>query len=201
MSTLSYRRSREARASRDHRGPLGVRDRFDDVPEAEGRVGAHRGRRPRGRGWIVLAWAALATGVLVLGGIYGLTRTVPGFSLFPGAAETAAPVAGGVPKAAAPVTDPKSVPASANLGITILNGSSASLADSVGQKLTSQGWPVEGTADASPRTAKTTVVYYSSRAVEGVARGMVKELGVGQVTLSDVYPSPVTIVLGADYTG
>ncbi|MBI5160836.1 MAG: LytR C-terminal domain-containing protein [Micrococcales bacterium] len=164
-------------------------------------MGAHRGRRTRGRAWIVFAWAALATGVLVAGGVYGLTRTVPGFSLFPGVSETASPGEGGGQKAVAPITDPKAVPADLRLGITILNGSSASLAETVGQKLTAQGWPVEGTADASPRTAKTTVVYYSSRAAEGVARGMVQELGVGQVTLSDVYPSPITIVLGADYTG
>lgn len=177
-----------------------VRDRFDDVPASSGRVGAHRGRRPRGRGWIVLAWAALATGILVATGLYGLTRAIPGFSLLPSASETTGPIAGGQ-KAAAPVTDPKAVPAAAALSITILNGSAASPADALATKLTAAGWPVAGTADASPRTAKTTVVYYSSRAVEGVARGMVKTLGVGEVQLSDVYPSPVTIVLGADYRG
>ena len=51
-----------------------TRDRFDDIPSDIVRVGAHRAPAKRGRVWIRLAWAALATGVLIVGGLYGLSR-------------------------------------------------------------------------------------------------------------------------------
>ena len=48
------------------------RDRFDEVPATEARVGAHRRPpAPHARA-VALAWAALATGVIVLLGFIGL---------------------------------------------------------------------------------------------------------------------------------
>ena len=47
-------------------------DRFDSVPDDLLRTGAHRSAPKRGRGWIAFAWAALATGVLVAAGLFGL---------------------------------------------------------------------------------------------------------------------------------
>ena len=55
-------------------------DQFDEVPAELKRVGAHRAPRPRGRGAIAFAWAALATGVLVVAGLYGLSRIDPTFT-------------------------------------------------------------------------------------------------------------------------
>ncbi|MGH1549227.1 hypothetical protein ACRAWB_08665 [Leifsonia poae] len=49
------------------------RDRFDEIPEDLTRVGAHRAPRPKGRGWIAVGWAVLATLVLVGAGIFGLS--------------------------------------------------------------------------------------------------------------------------------
>ena len=41
------------------------RDRFDDVPRDQSRVGSHRAAPRPGRRWVPVAWAALATGVLL----------------------------------------------------------------------------------------------------------------------------------------
>ena len=49
-----------------------LHDRFDNLPEGLLRIGAHRAAAKRGRGWIAFAWAALATGILVALGLYGL---------------------------------------------------------------------------------------------------------------------------------
>src|ERR1019366_5658749 len=48
-------------------------DQFDNLPENVDRVGAHRGPKVKGRGWIAFAWAVLATAVLVVGGLYVLS--------------------------------------------------------------------------------------------------------------------------------
>jgi len=48
------------------------RDRFDDLADGDGRVGAHRAERPRSRGWLIFLWATLATIVLVIVGIFGV---------------------------------------------------------------------------------------------------------------------------------
>lgn len=186
---------RETTTTVRERGRSRPHDRFDDVPES-GRIGAHRGPRRRGRGLIVLAWAALAVGLIVGGGVVALMPLFPKDDSVPSATGGGAPV-----KAATPITDPKQVDPSLNLEITVLNASPNASADkTIGDKLSADGWPVNGTADASVRDEKTTVVYYSSRQLEGVARGLVKILGTGQVQLSDAFPgAPVTIVVGADY--
>ena len=48
-------------------------DRFDRLPADLERVGAHRSTEKQGRGWVGFAWAALATGILVVGGLFGLS--------------------------------------------------------------------------------------------------------------------------------
>ena len=60
--------------------------------------------------------------------------------------------------------------------------------------------PNPARANSTARDETETVVYYSSAAFEGIARGMVPLLGVGTVQLSDAFPgAPVTIVVGEDY--
>ncbi|MFF1875752.1 hypothetical protein, partial [Kitasatospora herbaricolor] len=56
------------------------KDRFDTIPEDLHRVGAHRAPRARGRGWIGVGWAALATVVLVGLGVFGLSLVDSGNS-------------------------------------------------------------------------------------------------------------------------
>jgi hypothetical protein len=181
------------------------RDRFDAIPDDQHTVGAHRGPRRRGRGWVVFAWAALATGALVVVGLFAMSRIAPTFSLglFPTSTESATAQPGTTQKAVTPITDPKQLPAGLDASITILNGTKADNADEkLGQKLTGEGWKVSGTANASTRDVATTSVYYNSGDLEGAALGLVKELGAGTASFSDANPgSPITIVIGADYKG
>ena len=181
-------------------------DPFDDLPADLARVGAHRAPPRRGRGWIRFAWAALATGVLVAGGLFGLSRFDTHFKLglpnLGGSTATAAPSASTTPTAQ-PITNPSSVPASLKLTISVLNGTSTDgLQNKAGDAIKAAGWPDPARANSTTRTEKTTVIYYSSAEYEGVARGLAALLGVGaDVQLTDAFPgAPVTIVLGADYT-
>ncbi len=180
-------------------------DQFDQVPVELKRVGAHRAPRPRGRGAIMFAWAALATGVLVVGGLYGLSRLDPNFSFaLPGIGggdeePVASPSASG--PVVAPVTDPATVDPALGLTISVLNASPAeSIQNTAGDAILAAGWPDPARANADQRDAEATVVYYRSAEFEGIARGLVQLLGVGTVQLSDRFlGAPVTIILGSDY--
>ena len=180
-------------------------DQFDELPADLSRVGAHRAPPRPGRGWIRFAWAALATGVLVSAGLFGLSRLDPGLPIhFPGAGASlsATPSASSTPTAQA-ITNPKAVPSGLPLAIAVLNGSpSDGLQDKAANVIKAAGWPDPGRALASDRTQKTTVIYYSTAQYEGIARGLAALLGVGaDVKLSNAFlGSQVTIVLGSDYT-
>jgi hypothetical protein len=181
-------------------------DQFDELPADLARVGAHRAPPRRGRGWIRFAWAALATGVLVVGGLFGLSRIDPNFKLnLPnagGSTSSATPSTSSTPTAAA-ITDPTKVPAGLALSISVLNGAPTDgLQDKAGDVIKAAGWPDPARANSTDRTEKTTVIYYRSADYEGVARGLAALLGVAvDVQLSDAFlGAPVTIVLGEDYT-
>jgi hypothetical protein len=180
-------------------------DPFDEVPAELKRVGAHRAPRPRGRGAIAFAWAALATGILVVGGLYGLSRIDPTFNFsFPGiGAGDEDPVA--TPSASGPaveaVTDPTTVDPALALSISVFNGSATDgLQNTAGDAIAAAGWPDPARAVADQRDETATVVYYRSAEFEGIALGLVQLLGVGTVQLSDAFlGAPVTIVVGSDY--
>ncbi|MEO8262560.1 MAG: LytR C-terminal domain-containing protein [Pseudolysinimonas sp.] len=179
-------------------------DPFDVVPADLKRVGAHRAPRKRGRGAIAFAWAALATGVLVIGGLYGLSRVDPNISFeLPNFGGSEDPVAAPSPSVSTvpPVTDPATVDPALALSLSVFNASSAEgLQNTAGDAIVAAGWPNPARANSTARDIAETVVYYSSAAYEGIARGMVQLLGVGSVQLSDAYPgAPVTIVVGQDY--
>jgi hypothetical protein len=183
-------------------------DRFDEIPDSLGRVGAHRAARPRGRAWIAVAWAALASGVLVIVGLYALsmitdrvTFEIPGFGdsvVEPGPVEPdAAPLAPVVE----PITDPAQIELPAGFTITVLNGTEvAGLGAQARDLLIAPGWPV-GTATVAAQTDLTdTVVYFNDPTLEGVAAGMAALLGVGTIELSDAFRgAPITIAVGADF--
>jgi hypothetical protein len=179
-------------------------DPFDAAPADLTRVGAHRAPKRRGRGWIAFAWAALATGVLVVGGLYGLSRVDPNISFeLPNFGGGEDPVAVPSPSTSTvpPVTDPAAVDPALGLSISVFNGSSVDgLQNTAGDAILAAGWPDPARANSTTREETDTVVYYSSAAFEGIARGMVQLLGVGSVQLSDAFPgAPVTIVVGEDY--
>ncbi|HEU0206085.1 MAG TPA: LytR C-terminal domain-containing protein [Pseudolysinimonas sp.] len=179
-------------------------DQFDEIPTDLARVGAHRAPARRGLGWLRFGWAALATVVLVVAGLFGLSLLNPAFKLdLPfagGASQSAAPSLSATPTAE-PVTDPTKVDPKLGLSISVLNGSSTDgLQDKAGDAIKAAGWPDPVRANSTTRTEKTTTVYYSTSDFEGIARGLVVLLGVGTIQLTDRYPgAPITIVVGDDY--
>lgn len=178
-------------------------DRFDTLPEELDRVGAHRAPARGGRSWIAFAWAALATGVLVMAGVVGLAMFTNSLAFelpFAGTASAvpADPTADPV-ETAEPLLDP-------NIPITVLNGTpTTGLANSVGDLLVAAGWNgaeigIGTRSTAAAQDVATTAVFYSDPVNEAAARALVQSLGVGEVRLEDDYPnSPMTVVLGADY--
>ena len=181
-------------------------DRFDTIPDSIGRVGAHRAPAPGGRGWVALAWAALASGVLIVGGLYGLSLISDRVSFpLPGLGTTETMPAPGVtnvdPALVEPITDPALAELPAGFTITVLNGTGMNGLGAVARDLlATPGWPV-GTVTAAAQSDLTdTVVYYSDPALERVAAGMIVLLGAGTIAFSDAFPgAPITIALGADF--
>lgn len=193
------------------------RDRFDDVTDGP-RVGAHRGPARRGGGWVVFAWAALATGVLVGVGVLVLalangsvqfTEGSGGATSAPSASATSTPTssasAGSEPSGAA--SSPAAAAASpADQGATtlvVLNGTSTTgLAANASTKLTGAGWKVTSTGDAGTTGSTQTIVYYQQESQAALAEGIAKSLGTSAVQRSSAFPNAdVSVILGADFTG
>lgn len=177
------------------------KDRFDDLPEDLARVGAHRAPAKKGRGWIGFAWAALATGVLVFGGLYGISKFLDiDLGIFP-VAETPTPTPTPTPTMD-PITAAELDPGRA-ITITVLNGTPiVGLEVTAATTLTTAGWPVTATASASVDNVEKTYVYYQDPANEDVARGIVASLGKGDIRLvaPETFPgAPITVVVGADF--
>jgi hypothetical protein len=179
------------------------KDRFDDLPRDAARVGAHRAPKRRGRGWIAFAWAALATGVLVVGGLVVMERVFGidnGITLWAPAA-TPTPTPTPTPTAE-PITDPTLIDPALQLRVSILNASgTAGAQNTVGDQLAGGGWPVGSRVNAA-EVEERTMVYYSDPSLEGLARGLVVVLGIGDIQLVDpaTFPSqPLVVAVGSDY--
>ncbi|MBT1634541.1 LytR family transcriptional regulator [Clavibacter tessellarius] len=186
--------------------PSHAPDRFDDVPGDLSRVGAHRAPRPRHHRFRAFAWAALATGLLVGLGVVGLfviddrvsfTDIIPNDSA---SEEAAAPTE-------APTVAPTTVP---GMVVTVLNGTRTSgLSAKAATSIQASGWKIGSRLNASTNDIATTTVYYYDAADEGAARGLVAQLGVGDVQQSEQFrpaqgtpaaqAARLTAVLGADY--
>jgi hypothetical protein len=180
------------------------KDQFDKLPDDLTRVGAHRAPQRGGRGWIGFAWAVLATAVLVIAGLFGLSKFLgvevglPFFAQPPTATPTPTPT-----PTAKPLTDPTTIDPARAIKITVLNGTkTAGLQDTVAASLTAAKWPIASATLASQTDIAKTTVYYSNPLNEDIARGLVLAIGVGDIRLvsADTFPgSSLTIVLGADY--
>jgi hypothetical protein len=182
------------------------RDRFDDLPDDLVRVGAHRAPAKRGRGWINFAWAALATGVLIIGGLYGLSRVNPAISFElpdlgggvaePGTSSTPQPEV-------TPITDPALIDPALELTISVLNATpTTDLEDAAADQIGLAGWPKPAAAVATERDLESTIIYYNGAQYEAIALGLAQQLGTDPANTvnSDAYLGAwVTIVLGADY--
>lgn len=177
-------------------------DEFDSIPNDLERVGAHRAPRGKGRAWINVGLGILASAVLVVAGLYGLSRLDPNFTIdLPDFDEVAAePTASPLP-VAEPVTDPSTVSTDPELTLSVLNGTETTgQQDVAGDQLAAAGWPDPVRARAAASDIETTTIYYWNADFEGLARGIADVLGVGTVVLSDAYQgAPITVLIGADY--
>jgi hypothetical protein len=179
-------------------------DQFDDLPEGIDRVGAHRGPRAKGGGWIAFAWAALATVVLIAGGLFvlaSLNGTLKNGLGTQAAQGTPLPSVSPTPTTV-PISDPRTI-ASRKITVTVLNGTDISNAQvQAGTALKKLHWNVGTEALASESTIKKTTIYYSDAANKDVAEGVQIALGTGTIQFSNAFAgAPITVVIGKDYTG
>jgi len=184
------------------------RDRFDDIPAALDRRGAHRApqtRLSRFAPWLIgLAGVAVlvVAGVVVMTVIdnnvsfTGDTQAQPSVSASQPAESAQEPASDQPsPTAAQPKVDP-AVP------VVVLNGTStAGLAGEARDKLTPLGVTVERVGDADSETHAETIVYYPDAEHESAALGIVQTLGLGRAELSTsaTGTGTLTVVLGRDF--
>ena len=179
-------------------------DQFDNIPQSIDRVGAHRGPKVRGRGWIGFMWAVLATAVLIVGGLYVLSTLNSAVKFgFGGsvAAPSDTPTTSPTPEIT-PISDPSTIK-KRHITITVLNGTAINGAQqAAGKILKGDGWKVTSEANASESNIKQTTVYYSNAENEDVAEGIQLALGTGTIRLTSAFVgAPITVVIGSDYTG
>jgi hypothetical protein len=161
--------------------PTFPRDRFDDIADESGRVGAHRAENPRMRAGVVLLWAIIATIVLVVAGIFVSLLLSGRVTLFPTTEPTVAPAA-----TVEPVVDTNST-------VIVLNASGQNgLATEVKDVLVAAGWSAESVQPGAAGTSfETTTVYYSLPGDEAAAAGVAQAIGgadVAQTSEYDAYP-------------
>lgn len=176
--------------------PKFVPDRFDTVPRAAGRVGAHRAENPKMNGWVALLWAVASVLVLTLVGIFIALIMTGRISPFP--AETPTPVPTPVETGVVDTT----------YSVLILNGTpEAGLEARVRDDLINAGWSGQsvfsGTSGATD--FEFTTVYYVQASDEPAAIGLAQLVGGAKVVQSDFYADPsdpekreLTLVLGLD---
>jgi len=149
------------------------------------------------RGWVVLIWAALATIVLIIVGIFGTLLVSGRIELFPTPAPTIAP-----PPVVEPVVD-------TTYDVVILNATPEDgLATQMKDVVVSAGWPVDNVSasEAGSQDFPATTVYYLLPEDEAAAAGLAGVIGGAEVAQSDFY-QPVTpesrqltVVIGLDRT-
>ncbi|MFN3948755.1 LytR C-terminal domain-containing protein [Microbacterium sp.] len=154
------------------------RDRFDDLPDATGRIGAHRAEPTRLRGWIVFLWAAIATLVLIIAGIFGTLVLSGRISL--GADDASAPTFSASP------TTPAVIDTSYT--VVVLNGTAEDgLAASLREQVIAAGWADDTveTGNSDTTDFAQTTVYYLRDTDRAAAEGLAQTIGGAQIAQSD----------------
>lgn len=182
------------------------KDRFDDLPAETARVGAHRAEQPRLRPGLILLWSAIATVVLVVGGVFGTMLMTGRINLTPGPESVAVG-----PGPVAPVVDP-------TYPVLVLNATpQRGLAAQIREIILEAGWATDAVVDGDAGTEDfaVTTVYYPNEGDEAAARGLADVIGGAEVALSTSYQpadDPATadvdesatpqlvVVLGLDHT-
>ena len=175
-------------------------DRFDQVPHDLERIGAHRAPRPRGYGWIWVAWCAGAVVVIVgLGalGIFAINGTLNVKLPFSGGSSSATATPTPTPT---PTITPAVNPA---LTLIVLNGTSkAGLAADATTTLKAAGWQNITPANASSTNVKKTMVYYGDPKNVSAALTVSQELAGAPIQETQDFAATgadITVVLGEDY--
>ncbi|MDR2320873.1 LytR C-terminal domain-containing protein [Microbacterium sp. NPDC089698] len=178
--------------------PDSARDRFDVIPHAQGRVGAHRAENPGMRGWFVLLWAAVATAALIAIGIFAAMLAMGRISFD---SATPMPSVSRTATASAPALD-------TSYAVLVLNATTANgLAASTRDTIVAAGFAGNAVAasDASTQDFPATTVYYKTEADKSAAQALANLIGATKTAQSDQYGDDVvagqkqlTVVLGQD---
>jgi hypothetical protein len=174
------------------------RDRFDDLPATSGRVGAHRAENPRMRGWLVFAWAVVATVVLVALGIFASLIVSGRVTLFP------------TPEPTVVATPEVQLTLDTSYTVVVLNATGQSgLASTVKDQIVAAGFNSDKVFASQAGTSDfaETTVYYATAADQAAALGLADLVGGARVELSDAYlrtddptaAHQLTLVIGLDY--
>jgi len=149
------------------------------------------------RGWVVLLWAALATVVLIVLGIFGTLLASGRIDLFPEPTPTVEPV-----PEVTPVID-------TTFDVLILNATpEQGLATQMKDVVVAAGW---ADSDVTPGEAgsqdfPTTTVFYVGAEDEAAAAGLAEVIGGAAIEQSDAYQpaqegsKQLTVVIGLDRT-
>ncbi len=155
------------------------KDRFDDLAEDSGRIGAHRAENPRMKPGVVLLWAGLATVVLIAVGIFATLLASGRIQLAPDPAPSATPI-----PSVAPVVD-------TSYAVLVLNATpEEGLATRVKDEIVLAGWSADQVTASGAGTTDfpETTVYYAFPDDLPAALGLADEvLGGARVEQSDVY--------------
>lgn len=182
-------------------------DRFDHLPPAGKRVGAHRIPDGRFRRWRPLLITAVAT-LLVIGAGIITIRVIGDGVNFTETPQSQPSVPAEGEESPTPVPEATVAP---GVEVRVLNGTpTRGLASSAIEQLARAGWSQSiAPANADSTTIERTTVYYPDPALEGAARGLAEALGAGQISLDENAPTGdtpavgdgerITVVLGADF--
>ncbi len=180
------------------------KDRFDKVPRERGRIGAHRGPRRRGGGWLGVLAVIASILVLTIGSLFVMDRILGIEVGIPWLAKPV-PTAAATPTVQLPIiVDPATeLDPARGVEIIVLNGTPLNgLQSTVLSELQAAGWPVVRAANAGDRELLDTMIYFKNPDEEDVARGLIEALGVGEMHLAgrdDFFGGTIMIVLGKDH--
>ena len=112
---------------------------------------------------------------------------------------TTSPTPSASPAPSPTATPTTTGPADRTAPVTVLNGTRTSgLAGKAATALRAAGWTV---SVGNGRSSAPTTVYYAAAGQQAAAQTLVADLGVGVVEQSSRYSSPLTVLLGTDYSG
>lgn len=158
-------------------------------------MGAHRAENPHMRGWTILLWAALATIVLIVAGIFGTLLATGRITLTP----DPEPVVTPTPTIEAVVDT--------SYDVLVLNATTEpGLATRTKNMIVQAGWADADVlaSEAGTSDFPVTTVYYVNPEDLSAAAGLADVVGAERTEQSDVYQpanpddKQLTVVLGAD---